>query len=90
MANKPTPVAAARAAGRAAATAHMGAHAIGAVAYPAKAAGLASPAERDTVIEEIRWQLRRVSLTARAALCQLPPVGVSKAGPIGPGLLASG
>jgi hypothetical protein len=86
LANKSTAVAAARAA----ATAHLGAHAIGAAAYPAKAAGLASPAERDAVIEEIRWELRRVSLTARAALRQLPPVGVSKAGRVRPGLLASG
>lgn len=86
----PAAVAAARAAGQAAATAHMGAHALGAAAYAAKAAGLANPDHPDAVVEEIRWQIGHVSLTARAALRQLPPVGVSRAGPIGPGLLTSG
>ncbi len=87
---KPAAVAAARAAGQAAATAHIGAHALGAAAYAAKAAGLANPDHPDAVVEEIRWQIGHVSLPIGAALRQLPPVGVSKAGPIGPGLLASG
>ena len=82
--------AAARAAGHAAATAHMGAHALGAAAYAAKAAGLASMKRQDAVAEEIRRQLALLSPAARAALRQLPLVGASKAGPIGPGLLASG
>ena len=89
-AGKAAAVAAARAAGQAAATAHMGAHALGAAAYAAKAVGLAEADRQDAVVEEIRWQIDHLSPAARAALRQLPPVGVSKAGPIGPGLLNSG
>lgn len=86
----PTAVAAARAAGQAAAIPHMGAHALGAAAYAAKAAGLAAPDRPEAVSEEIRWQLGRMSAAARAALRQLPPVGENSSGPLGPGLLASG
>jgi hypothetical protein len=68
----------------------MGAHALGAAAYAAKAAGLAAPNQSEAVGEEIRWQLGRMSTLARAALRQLPPVGENSAGPLGPGLLASG
>jgi hypothetical protein len=90
VAGKPAAVAAARAAGQAAATAHMGAHALGAAAYAAKAVGLAHPEQPDAVASEIRWQLDDLSGAVQAALRLLPPVGTSKAGPIGPGLLASG
>jgi len=83
-------VAAARAAGQAASIPHMGAHALGAAAYAAKAAGLAAPNRPEAVSEEIRWQLGRMSAPARAALRQLPPVGENSSGPLGPGLLASG
>lgn len=86
----PAAVAAARAAGQAAAVAHMGAHALGAAAYAAKAAGLAAPDQPEAVSEEVRWQLGRMSAAARAALGQLPAVGENPAGPLGPGLLASG
>jgi hypothetical protein len=86
----PAAVAAARAAGQAAAIPHMGAHALGAAAYAAKAAGLAAPARPDAVSEEIRWQLAQLSPAARTALRQLPPVGEDPSGPLGPGLLASG
>jgi hypothetical protein len=68
----------------------MGAHALGAAAYAAKAAGLAAPDRPEAVGEEIRWQLGQVSAAARAALRRLPPVGENAAGPLGPGLLASG
>jgi hypothetical protein len=68
----------------------MGAHALGAAAYAAKAAGLAAPDRLDPVGEEISWQLGHLSPAARAALRQLPPVGENSAGPLGPGLLASG
>ncbi len=88
--DSPAAVAAARAAGQAAATAHMGAHALGAAAYAAKATGLADPDRADAVTQEIGWQIEHLSPPARVALGQLPPVGTSKAGPIGPGLLASG
>jgi Imm-5 like putative immunity protein len=82
--------AAARAAGQAAAIPHMGAHALGAAAYAAKAAGLAAPHRPSVVSEEIRWQLGCMSAAVRAALRKLPPVGENSSGPLGPGLLASG
>lgn len=86
----PAAAAAARAAGQAASIPHMGAHALGAAAYAAKAAGLAAPDRPEAVNEEIRWQLDHVPARARAALRQLPPVGEDPHGPLGPGLLASG
>jgi hypothetical protein len=86
----PAAAAAARAAGQAASVPHMGAHALGAAAYAAKAAGLAAPDRPEAVSEEICWQLDRMSAPARAALRQLPPVGENASGPLGPGLLASG
>lgn len=86
----PAAIAAARAAGQAAAVAHMGAHALGAAAYAVKAAGLAAPDRPDAIGEEIQWQLNTITVAARAALQQLPPVGEDRAGPLGPGLLSSG
>jgi hypothetical protein len=86
----PAAVAAARAAGQAAAIPHMGAHALGAAAYAAKAAGLASADQLDAVRVEIGWQLGHMSASVRAALRQLPPVGENRSGPLGPGLLSSG
>jgi hypothetical protein len=68
----------------------MGAHALGAAAYAAKAAGLAAPDRPEAVSEEICWQLGRMSAAARAVLRQLPAVGENSSGPLGPGLLASG
>lgn len=88
--SSPTAAAAARAAGQAAAIPHMGAHALGAAAYAAKAVGLAAPDRRDAVRREIDWQLSSMSEEARTALRQLPPVGENRSGPLGPGLLASG
>jgi hypothetical protein len=82
--------AAARAAGQAAAVAHMGAHALGAAAYAAKAAALAAPDQHLAVAEEIRWQLIHMSVSVKAALRVLPPLGANPSGPLGPGLLASG
>ena len=89
-ASTPAAAAAARAAGQAAAIPHMGAHALGAAAYAAKAVGLASPERPEAVGEEIHWQLRSLSAEARAALRQLPSVGENRSGPLRPGLLASG
>jgi hypothetical protein len=86
----PAAAAGARAAGQAAATPHMGAHALGAAAYAAKAAGLAAPDRTNAISEEVRWQLDHTSAAVRAALRLLPPVGENSAGPLGPGLLASG
>ena len=86
----PAAAAAAWAAGQAAAVCHMGAHALGAAAYAAKAAGLAVPDRADAITEEVRWQLDHASAAVRAALRLLPPVGENAAGPLGPGLLSSG
>ena len=86
----PAASAAARAAGQAAAVAHMGAHAFGAAAYAAKAAGLAAPDQHVTVAQEIRWQLSHMSAPVKAALRLLPLVGDDSSGPLGPGQLASG
>jgi hypothetical protein len=68
----------------------MGAHALGAAAYAAKAAGLAAADQPKTVSDEICWQLEHMNAGVRAALQQLPPIGEDSAGPLGPGLLASG
>ena len=86
----PAATAAARAAGQAVAVCHMGAHALGAAAYAAKAAGLAHPERPHATKDEIRWQLDRMSAEVRTALRALPPVGEDRSGPLGPGLLASG
>jgi hypothetical protein len=88
--SSPAAVAAARAAGQAASIPHMGAHALGAAAYAAKAAGLAAPDRPEAFREAIRWQLDHMSSPARAALRQLPPLGENRSGPLGPGLLARG
>jgi hypothetical protein len=89
-ARSPAGAAAARAAGQATGVAHMGAHALGAAAYAARAAGLASADDCEAVDAEIIWQLERMSPATRAALQKLPAVGENSSGPLGPGLLASG
>lgn len=83
-------MAAARAAAQAAGVAHMGAHALGAAAYAARAAGLAAPDRPDAVHEEISWQVERMTDETRAALRKLPLLGEDSAGPLGAGILASG
>ena len=85
----PAAAAAARAAGQASAIPHIGAHALGAAAYAAKAMGLAAPGRPEAVSDEIGWQLASMSDEVRAALRKLPPVGENRSGPLGPGLLAS-
>ncbi|RXZ50861.1 hypothetical protein ESP57_03455 [Agromyces fucosus] len=89
-AESPAAVAAARAAAQASGVAHMGAHALGAAAYAAKAAGLAAPDRPDALDDEVAWQLGRMDERTRSALRKLPMVGEDSAGPLGPGLLASG
>lgn len=89
-ATSPAGVAAARAAAQAAGVAHMGAHALGAAAYAAKAVSLARPDDTDARAQEVRWQLARLSPEAAAALRGLPALGEDPAGPLGPGLLAAG
>jgi len=89
-ARTPAAVAAARAAGQASGVAHMGAHALGAAAYAAKAAALVATDEEPRRRDEVRWQLDRLTPEVRAALAQLPALGEDRSGPLGPGLLASG
>jgi hypothetical protein len=86
----PAAVAAARAAAQASGVAHMGAHALGAAAYAAKAAGLAAADSEGAIDAEIGWQLSHLTPPVRDALRQLPLLGDDSAGPLGPGLLASG
>lgn len=86
----PAAVAAARAAGQASGVAHMGAHALGAAAYAAKAASLAATDQELARREEVRWQLGQMTTDVRAALAHLPPLGEDSSGPLGSGLLASG
>jgi hypothetical protein len=86
----PAAAAVSRAAGQAAAVCHMGAHALGAAAYAARAVGLSRPERPETVDDEITWQVDHMSPAVRAALRALPPVGHDRSGPLGPGLLASG
>ncbi len=86
----PPAIAAARAAAQAAGVAHMGAHALGAAAYAAKAAGWSRPDQVDAIRDEIRWQLEHSSPETRAALRQLPLLGEDTSGPLGPGLLNRG
>ncbi len=83
-------VAAARAAAQAAGVAHMGAHALGAAAYAATAVGLAHSDDPGALDREVQWQLARLAPEAAEALRRLPLLGEDSAGPLGPGLLASG
>lgn len=89
-ATTPAGAAAARAVAQAAAVAHMGAHALGAAAYAAKAVSLANPDRPEAVQEEIRWQLAHLSERERSALRLLPPLGSDSSGPLGAGLLSRG
>jgi hypothetical protein len=87
-ARSPAGKAAAWSAGQAAGVAHMGAHALGAAAYAAKSAELASPRQGGDA--EIRWQVEHMSQPVRAALRTLPLLGENLSGPLSTGLLASG
>ncbi|MDN4640834.1 hypothetical protein QCD70_11320 [Agreia sp. PsM10] len=86
--SSPAAKAAAWAAGQASGVAHMGAHALGAAAYAAKAAELDAPGVGGSA--EIDWQLDHLTEPVREALRLLPPLGTDSSGPLGAGLLASG
>ncbi|WP_194410121.1 putative immunity protein [Microbacterium cremeum] len=88
-ATSPAAVAASRAAAQAAGVAHMGAHALGAAAYAARAARLRD-GSTDAATAEFDWQVEHMSDAVAVALCRLPLVGEDSAGPLGSGLLASG
>jgi hypothetical protein len=87
-ASPPAGNAAAWAAGHAAGVAHMGAHALGAAAYAAKAAQLTTPDSRGAA--EIAWQVANMNQAVKTALQRLPKLGENSSGPLGSGLLASG
>jgi hypothetical protein len=89
----PTPAAraAAYAAEQAAAVAHMGAHALGAAGYAAKASTLAAGADDDTVTHaEASRQVAAMTTDVARALSSLPPLGENRSGPLGPGRLSGG
>lgn len=86
----PAAMAAARSAGQAVAVSHMGAHALGAAGYAARAVALAQPDRSDAASHEIRWQLEHASVELRAVLASLPALGQDRSGPLGPGLLSKG
>lgn len=89
----PTPAAkaAAYAAEQASACAHMGAHALGAAGYAAKAASLAAARNDEDVPDaEARRQVAAMSDAVATALRSLPALGENRAGPLGPGRLSSG
>jgi hypothetical protein len=87
-ATSPAAKAAAWSAGQASGVAHLGAHALGAAAFAAKAAELADPGRGGAA--EIDRQLAGMSGAVRTALARLPLLGEDASGPLGPGLLASG
>lgn len=89
----PTPAAraAAHAAEQAAAVAHMGAHALGAAGYAAKASTLAAGGDGDAVTRsEACRQVAAMTDPVARALSSLPALGENRSGPLGPGRLSGG
>jgi hypothetical protein len=89
----PTPAAraAAYAAEQAAAVAHMGAHALGAAGYAAKASALAAGGDGDAVARsEARRHVTVMTGAVAQALSLLPALGEHRSGPLGPGRLSGG
>lgn len=87
----PTPAstAAAYAAEQAAAVAHMGAHALGAAGYAAKAEALAAGDDDDVTRSEALRHAAAMDDDVAQALAGLPFLGEDRAGPLGPGRLAT-
>ena len=87
----PAAMAAARAAGHAAAVAHMAAHARGVPAYAAIAAGLAAPDGSTASTREIQWAVRHAAPAVRQVLLKLPtpPRSAGKLGTLIDDLLTS-
>lgn len=89
----PTPAAraAAYAAEQAAAVAHMGAHALGAAGYAAKASILAAGGDGDAMTRsEARRHVTAMTDAVADALSLLPALGENRSGPLGPGRLSGG
>lgn len=69
----------------------MGAHALGAAGYAAKASALDGPADRgDEIGSQTVRQMAAMSDAVADALARLPALGENGAGPLGPGRLSSG
>lgn len=69
----------------------MGAHALGAAGYAAKAASLAAGCEDEAVTRsEARRQVAAMTVEVTRALSMLPLLGEDRSGPLGPGRLSSG
>lgn len=83
-------VAAARAAGQASGVARMGAHALGAPVFAARAASLNAAGHGSARHDEVRWQLEHMTPATRTALARLPLLGEDSSGQLSAGLLASG
>ena len=89
----PTPAAraAAYAAEQAASVAHMGAHALGAAGYAAKASTIAAGCVDNTVTDsEAQRQVAAMTLPVASALSALPVLGENRSGPLAPGRLSGG
>jgi hypothetical protein len=89
----PTPAAraAAYAAEQAAAVAHMGAHALGAAGYAAKASALVAGSDGDVVTRsEAARQVAAMTEAVARAISSLPALGEHRSGPLGPGRLSRG
>ncbi len=87
----PAARAAAYAAEQAAAVAHMGAHALGAAGYAAKAATLNAARDNDAVVRsEARRQVAKMNDAVARVLSSLPLLGENRSGPLGPGRLSLG
>ena len=88
----PSAKAAAYAAEQAAACAHMGAHALGAAGYAAKALALAIDAagRDDAVRSAVLRQLAAMDDAVADAVFSLPALGENTAGPLAPGRLTGG
>lgn len=88
----PTPAAkaAAYAAEQAAAVAHMGAHALGAAGYAAKASILDACDDNVVARSEAHRQVVEMTDEVARVLSSLPALGENRSGPLGPGRLSLG
>jgi hypothetical protein len=87
----PAARAAAYAAEQAAAVAHMGAHALGAAGYAAKASTLDAACDDDAVTRsEAHRQVAEMPDAVAHVLSLLPALGENRSGPLGPGRLSLG
>lgn len=87
----PAAKAAAYAAEQAAAVAHMGAHALGAAGYAAKASTLDAGSDDDEVARaEAHRHVAAMTVAVADAVCSLPAVGENRSGPLSSGRMSVG